>query len=300
MAAAAFVKVKAAEKLGASISPPTLNKPLYLAAGQSFSRRLKIDDLSIYNVALTEQQMLDIAQRGKCRNGFNQPPLAEAGTAPALRLGEEARLIGSVPDDAFSGNPVTVQWSKVSGPGTVTFGTPASTFSTASFTAPGSYVLRLTASDGQFSNSDTVPVEVLPPINQPPLVGLELERFAIVGQPLALAADADDDGLPAGSALTYRWERVTGFGAATFSAPTALATTATFGQPGEYLLRFTASDGTASTSADVRVVSARAKPGPTIDAGAGQSVAFGETATLVPQMRTMGFPATDSPRSGMW
>jgi hypothetical protein len=53
-------------------------------------------------------------------------------------------------------------WSMVSGPGTVTFGNASAQDTTASFSQDGSYVLRLTASDGALSASDDVTVTVSP------------------------------------------------------------------------------------------------------------------------------------------
>lgn len=49
---------------------------------------------------------------------------------------------------SYTGTPPVVQWQLYSGPGTVTFGTAAQTNTTASFSAPGSYTLRLSADDG--------------------------------------------------------------------------------------------------------------------------------------------------------
>ena len=55
-------------------------------------------------------------------------------------------------------------WSKESGPGAVTFADPKSAVTTATFSKPGPYVLKLTANNGQTSASSTLSVEVeLPP-----------------------------------------------------------------------------------------------------------------------------------------
>ena len=43
---------------------------------------------------------------------------------------------------------LTMAWTKASGPGVVTFGSPAAASTTATFSSAGDYVLRLTASDG--------------------------------------------------------------------------------------------------------------------------------------------------------
>jgi len=49
---------------------------------------------------------------------------------------------------------LTTTWSKVSGPGTVTFGNPNALSTTATFSSSGSYTLRLTASDGLVATAD--------------------------------------------------------------------------------------------------------------------------------------------------
>ena len=56
--------------------------------------------------------------------------------------------------------PTTTTWTKASGPGTVTFANASATDTTATFSDPGTYVLRLTAQDGALSTSDEVTVLV--------------------------------------------------------------------------------------------------------------------------------------------
>jgi RHS repeat-associated protein len=76
------------------------------------------------------------------------------------------QLNGTVSDS--TGLPTSLTWSKVSGPGTVTFANPNQTVTTAAFGDVGSYVLQLSASDAT-GNSGSVqwPVTVYPP-NQDP------------------------------------------------------------------------------------------------------------------------------------
>ena len=70
----------------------------------------------------------------------------------------------TVTDDGKPSPPaaVTTSWSKVSGPGTVTFGDPGSVDTSADFGADGTYVLRLTAMDGELTSSDELTVTVHP------------------------------------------------------------------------------------------------------------------------------------------
>ncbi len=59
-------------------------------------------------------------------------------------------------------------WSMVSGPGSATFANPADPATAASFSTPGTYLLRLTADDGETATYDEVAATVnpLPPIDQ--------------------------------------------------------------------------------------------------------------------------------------
>ena len=80
----------------------------------------------------------------------------------ALSGGGAADLEGAASD--ADGDPVTTTWSKVSGPGAVYFGNAAALVTTAYFTQPGVYVLRLTANDGYAQNVDEVTIAVVEPM----------------------------------------------------------------------------------------------------------------------------------------
>ena len=94
----------------------------------------------------------------------NLPPSVNAGPDQAVFLPGTGNLDGTVTDDGVPNPPaaVTTYWSKVSGPGTVTFANPSSVDTTASFSVDGSYVLRLTAEDGELTGSDELTVTVQP------------------------------------------------------------------------------------------------------------------------------------------
>jgi len=91
----------------------------------------------------------------------NTPPTVNAGLDQTIALPSNASLDGTVNDDGFPLPPaLTTTWSQVSGPGTVAFGNVGAVDTTAAFTAPGVYILRLTANDGAHSNSDDLLVTV--------------------------------------------------------------------------------------------------------------------------------------------
>lgn len=94
----------------------------------------------------------------------NLAPSVSAGADQAITLPASAILDGTVSDDGLPDPPgvVTTTWSKVSGPGTVTFANAAAEDTMASFSSSGSYVLRLTAHDGERSASSDLTVVVAP------------------------------------------------------------------------------------------------------------------------------------------
>ena len=60
----------------------------------------------------------------------------------------------SPPESLAQGSLITTTWSKLSGPGTVTFANAAKAATTATFLTAGDYVLRLTAYDGAMTSVD--------------------------------------------------------------------------------------------------------------------------------------------------
>ncbi len=90
----------------------------------------------------------------------NQPPTVSAGPNRSAEAGAIITLIGSASDDGRPTGSLDVQWSVVSGPGSVTFGNAHAAETVASFSVAGSYTLRLTASDGALSASDEMIVVV--------------------------------------------------------------------------------------------------------------------------------------------
>ncbi|MDH5646169.1 MAG: FG-GAP-like repeat-containing protein, partial [Candidatus Heimdallarchaeota archaeon] len=93
-----------------------------------------------------------------------------AGPDQSVTLPSSALLAGSASDDGLPvGSVLSVLWSVVSGPAGVTFTAPNEATTEAVFSAPGEYVLRLTASDGELTSSADVVVNVLPAPPQPDL-----------------------------------------------------------------------------------------------------------------------------------
>jgi hypothetical protein len=165
-------------------------------------------------------------------------------------------LKATVFDDAKPA-PATITWSKVSGPGTVTFESPNSADTAVSFNnVQGTYVLRLTVDDGQYSVSDTVTVEVGyydTTKDMGPYVIVTAAYVGTPGVPIALDAVAIfDDGLPnPPGAVQIFWRQVSGPDGVILSSNEVQNPTATFPVDGAYVLRVSAFDGATETFYDV-------------------------------------------------
>jgi hypothetical protein len=93
---------------------------------------------------------------------LDQPPMVNAGPDQTIQYPNQVNLGGTVTDTTLPYPPgyLTSTWSQRSGPGTVSFGNPLFTHTTAQFSQVGTYVLRLTASDGLLQAYDEVTVMV--------------------------------------------------------------------------------------------------------------------------------------------
>lgn len=102
----------------------------------------------------------------------NRPPTVDAGPDQSNMVGQVLVLTGQFADDGLPNPPgvVTVGWDKVSGPGNVVFSTPMLWSTSAVFSQPGQYILRLTANDGASVVSDDVTVTVTGSTAPPPVV----------------------------------------------------------------------------------------------------------------------------------
>ncbi|HLQ78484.1 MAG TPA: hypothetical protein VK210_14080, partial [Terriglobia bacterium] len=96
----------------------------------------------------------------------NKAPVVDAGADQTITLPDLVTLAGTVADDGLPlGASLAPTWTKVSGPGTVTFDTPNSVFTTATFGQAGTYILRLSVSDGPLVGTDDVGVMANVPIS---------------------------------------------------------------------------------------------------------------------------------------
>lgn len=90
----------------------------------------------------------------------NQAPSVSAGPNQTVKIPANAALNATVSDDGLPSGKLTISWAGVSGPGSVDFSNAASALTTATFFAPGTYTLTVTASDGSLTSSSDVTVTV--------------------------------------------------------------------------------------------------------------------------------------------
>lgn len=106
----------------------------------------------------------------------NQPPLVDAGADLAGTVGEPVALAAVFQDDGLPTPPgvPAFLWTKESGPGAVIIADPETWVTSATFEAPGTYVLRLTATDSVTSVFDEVTVTIVSALEPPQVQSLRL------------------------------------------------------------------------------------------------------------------------------
>lgn len=92
----------------------------------------------------------------------NLPPTVDAGRDQTITLPSQANLNGTVSDDGLPSGTLARAWTKIAGPGAVTFSAPNAGATTAAFSVAGQYTLRLTATDGLSTALDELVVTVNP------------------------------------------------------------------------------------------------------------------------------------------
>ena len=277
--------------------------------GGSGAFRGSLDQIIVYDRALTAGEIASFYSVGILAN---QAPLVVVGaTTNVVQWPANADTVyATVTDDGLPASPGTVtgSWSKVSTPtgASVTFGSAASASSSLTFSAPGTYVVRYTASDGQLSNFGDVTINVVsnqaPVINACSVTPTVLPSSAGAGT-VSLNASATDDGLPnPPGILSTQWSQVSGPATVTVAYPGALGTTASVpATTGTYVLQFSATDGASTTTKNVTVTVADNLP-PTVAAGAdNQAVTWpGNSTTLRATVSDDGRPTSPGVTTVAW
>ena len=145
---------------GITVTLLTVNSPTSAAAVLSMDPAAQIGSRVV--TLTTGSEVVTLLNGFTVTAALNLPPVVSAGSNQSIALPDSATLHGVVTDDGLPLGILTAAWSKVSGPGTVAFSRPADPVTTVSFSANGTYVLRLQATDGALSASSEVTITVDP------------------------------------------------------------------------------------------------------------------------------------------
>ena len=126
--------------------------------------RLAIDGEGNNSTGILEWKVYDSG------NSPDFPPTVTASVDRVVMLGGKTYLSGTLKTMGAKGPVTTLAWSKASGPGTISFADSGASDTTATFSAPGDYVLKLTAGKGALKSSDTLAVKV---VSRPPAEHLD-------------------------------------------------------------------------------------------------------------------------------
>src|SRR6185437_9258074 len=185
----------------------------------------------------------------------NTAPVVHAGTNQTITLPtNSATLNGTATDDGLPNGTLTTTWTQVSGPVQAAIASPDQLVTVVSFTQPGTYVFKLTASDSVLTSSANVTITVNQQ-NLAPFISISVDS-TVITQPantVHVTGTVTDDGFPAGSTLTTQWTQVSGPSAATLSNPNSPNTSITFPTAGTYVLKLSASDSQLTSSVSVTI-----------------------------------------------
>jgi uncharacterized protein YodC (DUF2158 family) len=170
---------------------------------------------------------------------------------PNVNAGVDATVNAAYLQDASTSDPApssgiaTYSWTQVSGPGTVTFGTPGAEDTTVSADSDGTYICRLNVTD----NAGNIGFDEFTLIwdTAPPNVNAGIDTAAKVSY---LQDATVTDPVPSSGIATYNWTQVSGTGTVTFGTPDAEDTTVSADSDGTYICRLTVTDNVGNSAFD--------------------------------------------------
>lgn len=138
----------------------------------------------------------------------NQAPTVSAGDDFTAPLFAQVALLGTAEDDGFPYGNFTVSWRYVDGPGTVQFSSKTSLRPTAVFDTPGTYVLTLSADDGEAVSSDRLEVDIVD--LTPPSTPLNFNAIVVSDVRIDLDWDEASDNVGVAGYAVYRDTKLLG------------------------------------------------------------------------------------------
>lgn len=252
---------------------PTFTTPIVPAAGAALVFRLTVSNGSLAPASDTVTVNV---------GNVNTPPVANAGADQSAGENTPVTLDSSLSSD-LDGDPLTMHWTQVSGPGVLLDGTDTTspTFTAPDVTAAQGTVdlkFQLVVNDGMVNSGPSTVIVHVKNTNDAPTADAgpnqsvnELDAVTLDG---TLSSDPDND------SLTYSWTQLLGEPAVTLSGvntatPSFQAPALDLGGlPGGTTLTFelTVNDGKVSSSSTVNVRVSNVNHAPLADAGNDQTV----------------------------
>jgi DUF1680 family protein len=124
---------------------------------QTTKLRLEMDSSEQFSTGVLEWKVYDSGKSPEF------PPMVQAGIDRDVMLNGKTYLSGAAKFLKSNSAAAKIAWSKESGPGSVTFENPNTNITTATFSKPGDYVLKLTAGEGTLRSASTLRVKVVEP-----------------------------------------------------------------------------------------------------------------------------------------
>ena len=211
----------------------------------------QIDEFSIFDRALLASEVTSLYNTGTIATPA--PMVAVGADRNTIQWpGESTTTLRATVTPSVSGT-----WTKTSGP-TATLASPGSANSGVTFSGPGSYVFRYTATTSGVTNYGETVITVL--ANAGPVITSALASpvklaVAATNRTVNLKARARDDGFPnPPGMLTSIWSQLSGPAAVTISYPDLWETPASVpAVAGSYVLAFSVTDGLVTTTANVTI-----------------------------------------------
>lgn len=201
---------------------------------------------------------------------LNQPPTANAGSDITITLPvNSTTLIGSGTD--ADGTITSYSWTRMSGSGTYSLGTPNAATTTVSGLSLGSHVFRLTVTDNNGATAiDNVTVTVIAAPNQPPVAnaGNNITITLPVNSTTLTGSGTDADG----TITSYAWTKVSGPPGGTLGSSNTATTSVTTLTAGIYVYRLTLTDNNGATAYDDVTITVNAAPNQPPSANAGNNI----------------------------
>jgi hypothetical protein len=166
-------------------------------------------------------------------------PSVNAGADATTSVSNSLQLTGEVLFKRVSN--ISIQWSKVSGPGNAIFGSSSAISTSVQFDQAGSYELQLSATNRGITVSDRLFVTVTASndLEYAPTVYAGADATTSVSNSLQLNGQVL---VNRESNLSMQWSKVSGPGNAVLGSPSAIGTSVQFDQAGSYELQLSATN----------------------------------------------------------